>query len=230
MKNKKKVLIIEPHSDDGLISIGGFLEKNKSDYDYYFLLCLSSDVDLNHGHVDKKSREKEFIEYVNHYNGKWINGKYGNISFPLDEDGNLDNYPKKKLISGIENVIQNIKPDILFIQGPSFHQDHIAVFDATIAALRPTLEFYPKEIYIMENPTYVHSSGPNTDFKPNTYIELTEEEINSKIKLFSKIFKSQIRPTGNCLSKDGIKSWARYRGIEARVKYAEALKLFSKII
>ena len=27
MKNKNKVLIIEPHSDDGLISIGGFLKK-----------------------------------------------------------------------------------------------------------------------------------------------------------------------------------------------------------
>ena len=81
----------------------------------------------------------------------------------------------------------------------------------------------------MENPTYVHSSGPNTDFNPNTYIELNENEINTKIELFSKIFKST-RPTGNCLSKDGIKTWARYRGIEARVKYAEALKLFSKII
>ena len=62
-------------------------------------------MNLNHGYVDRKSRENEFIEYVNHFNGKWINGEYGNIHF--DEDGSLDYFPKK-LISGIENVIQKL--------------------------------------------------------------------------------------------------------------------------
>ena len=227
---KKKVLVIEPHSDDGLISIGGFLEKNKDNFEYFFLLCLSSDLQLNHAFIEKNKRDEEFSNYVNYYGGKWIKGKYGDITFPLDQDGNLDVFPKRKLINGIENVIQTIKPDILFIQGPSFHQDHTAIYEASIAALRPTLPFYPLEIYTMENPTYVHSSGVSTDFSPNTYIELSEEELEKKLEIFSTVFPSQLRPSGNCLSTEGIKAWARYRGIEARCKFAEALYCFSRKI
>lgn len=227
---KKKVLIIEPHSDDGLISIGGFLKKNKNKYNYYFLLCLSSDLQLNHAFIDKKKRDDEFKNYVNYFDGTWVKGKFGDIEFPLDEDGKLDLFPKRKLIFGIENVIQELKPDILFLQGPSFHQDHTAVYEATIAALRPTLEFYPPQIYIMENPTYVHSSGISTQFFPNTYVKLSADELKSKLEIFSSIFESQSRPSGNCLSNDGIKAWARYRGIEARCEYAEALRCFHRQI
>ena len=32
--------------------------------------------------------------------------------------------------------VSELKPDILFLQGPSFHQDHTAVYEASIAALR----------------------------------------------------------------------------------------------
>ena len=227
---KEKVLIIEPHSDDGIISIGGFLEKFKDKYDFYFLLCLSSNVRLNHGYIEKDVRKQEFLDYVNYFRGTLIKGKFGNIEFPLDEDGMLDLFSRKDLICGIEEVIKEIKPDILFIQGPSFHQDHTAVYESTIAALRPTNDFYPNQIFIMENPTYVHSSGPQNVFIPNTYISLNEDEVNKKILLFDKFFGSQIRPTKNCLSSQGIKSWARYRGIEARCIYAEALKTFSRVI
>ena len=95
------MLVIEPHSDDGIISIGGFFEKFKLDYDFYFLLCLSSNINLNHEYIDKKVREKEFLEYVNYFNGTLIKGKFGNILFPLDEDGKLDIFSKKELIFGI---------------------------------------------------------------------------------------------------------------------------------
>ena len=86
------------------------------------------------------------------------------------------------------------------------------------------------QIYIMENPTYVHSSGFSTQFFPNTYVKLSMEELKSKLEAFSSIFESQSRPSGNCLSNDGIKAWARYRGIEARCEYAEALKCFHRQI
>ena len=47
-KTKKKVLIIEPHSDDGVIAIGGFLEKYREEYDYYFCLLTASDLNMHH--------------------------------------------------------------------------------------------------------------------------------------------------------------------------------------
>jgi hypothetical protein len=104
------------------------------------------------------------------------------------------------------------------------------VYEATIAATRPTARFLPSEIYIMENPTYVHSLGPQTDMKPDLYVSLTEGEMQKKLDCFRSCFPTQIRDSINYLSEDGIRTWARYRGIEARCLYAEALKTYIRII
>jgi hypothetical protein len=82
----------------------------------------------------------------------------------------------------------------------------------------------------MENPTYVHSIGPATDFKPTTYSTLTDDQIDNKLDVFNRCFPSQIRDTGNCLSPEGIRAWARYRGIECRSKYAEAFQTYIRVV
>jgi LmbE family N-acetylglucosaminyl deacetylase len=228
---KKKILIIEPHSDDGIIAAGGFLEKFRSKYEYFFVLISASNIPLNHQNFQsRENRIDEFINYVNFFNGKFIDSTNYDVDFPYDKDAELDLLSKKILVKQIEKVIDIVRPNILMCTGPSFHQDHTIVFESTIAATRPTALYYPDEFYILENPTYVHSSSPLTDFKPDTYVILSEEEIDKKIKTFQNLFPSQIRTHGNSLSSSGIKSWARYRGIEARADYAEAFQTFSRHI
>ena len=62
-KEKENLLIVEAHSDDSVISVGGFLEKYRSKYNYHFLLMAVSDVNLHHaGHI---TREQRFKEYEN---------------------------------------------------------------------------------------------------------------------------------------------------------------------
>jgi LmbE family N-acetylglucosaminyl deacetylase len=123
-----------------------------------------------------------------------------------------------------------VKPTVLIFQGASYHHDHTLVYEATIAATRPTARHLPSEMYIMENSTYFHSLGPHTDFKPDVYVQLTEADMEKKLDCFRECFPSQIRQNQNYLSGDGIKSWARYRGIEARCLYAEALKTYIRVI
>lgn len=138
---------------------------------------------------------------------------------------------KKEIVIAIEKVISTVQPDILICQGPSFHHDHTIVYEATIAATRPTARFCPQEIYVMENPTYVHSIGPSTDFKPDFYCQLTSQEMEQKLERFTKCFPSQIRNgKKNYLSADGIRRLAQYRGIEAGCEYPEALRTYIRII
>lgn len=223
---RKKILIIEAHSDDSAISVGGFLEKNRNLYEYHFALVANSDLFLHHyGQISQKQRAEEYRNYVNHFNGIW----HTDCGLPFDLDSKLDTIPKKDIVRAIEKAIQAAEPDILICQGPSFHHDHTIVYEATIAATRPTSRFLPKEIYIMENPTYVHSLGPQTDFKPDYYIELSEENLNKKLSNYRHFFPSQIREDKNYLSEEGLRSWARYRGIESRCFYAEALKTYIRI-
>ena len=227
---KKQLLLIEPHSDDGAISAGGFLEKFRDSFSYNFLLIAASDLPLAHNKfLTREERLLEFENYVNYFNGVWVKPKVDNNALPLDSDSMLDLFPRKSLVALIEKAILEIEPDLLMVTGPSFHHDHTAVYEATIAALRPTSKFIPKEVYILENPTYVHSGNPMSKFLPDTFVELSEDEILKKIENFKKFFPSQVRDNENYLSPEGILSWARYRGIEARVKYAEAFTTFYKL-
>ena len=228
---KKHCLIIEPHSDDGAISVGGFLEKYRETYEYSFLLAVASDLELKHSSfLTRKQRLDEFETYVSHFNGKWLKPEFNDLSLPLDSDSLLDMFPRKNLVALIEMAIEQARPDVLMVTGPSFHHDHTAVYEATIASLRPTATFLPNEVYILENPTYVHSGNPINRFTPDTYISLNEVEIEKKIENFKKFFPSQVRKESNYLSPEGLKSWARYRGIESRTTYAEALTTFFRKI
>ena len=228
--DKKKVLIIEPHSDDGVIAIGGFLEKFRDIYEYHFCLLTASDLNLHHaGLVTRQQRLDEYQAYVDFYDGTWFKGVIDD-DLPLDEECKLDLYPRGSLVKFCEQAIQSCEPDIILVQGPSFHHDHTAVYEATIAATRPTARICPAEIYVVENPTYVHAIDPSSTFVPDTYVSLTEELLEVKLRCFRESFPSQVREDDNYLSEEGIKSWARYRGLEARTKYAEALHTYLRIV
>jgi LmbE family N-acetylglucosaminyl deacetylase len=214
---KPKILIIEPHSDDSFIAAGGFLIKNKDNYDFNFCLVVASDLKLHHKEVTKEERLNEYQAFVDYIGGKW-----DRTELPLDYESRLDMVSRSKLVGLIESKILEIKPDIIMTMGPSFHHDHTIVFEAVIAATRPTFNYAPKCIWVMENPTYVHKLRKSEIDDPNVYVELTEEMINEKERAFNNIFVSQIRPDGNYLSNQGMRNWARYRGIEARCEYAEA--------
>jgi LmbE family N-acetylglucosaminyl deacetylase len=227
MIEKKILLIIEAHSDDSAISAAGFLEKYRDEYKIHFLLATVSDINMHHcGYLTRAQRLSEYANYVKYFQGQW----HRDDNLPLDADGELDTLPKKNIVSSIESVINRVKPDTLIVQGPSFHHDHTIVYEATIAATRPTARHCPKEIYVMENPTYVHSIGPATDFKPDFYVSLDEQQLEKKLNLFANFFPSQVREGPNYLSADGIRAWSRYRGIEARCIYAEAFKTYQRVI
>lgn len=231
MNSKRRLLMIEPHSDDGVISAGGFMEKFRARYEYHFLLIVASNLPLHHNQIlTREQRLDEFARYVNHFEGVWHRGTACDHELPLDMDSLLDTYPRRQLVAQIEKVIDFVRPHVLMCSGPSFHHDHTAVYESVIAATRPTARYFPEEIYILENPTYVHATSPTSRFIPDTYVCLSEEDLKKKLDCFKEYFPSQIREGNNCLSIEGIRSWARYRGIEARTNYAEAFQTYSRII
>jgi LmbE family N-acetylglucosaminyl deacetylase len=225
---KQKVLIVEAHSDDSAISATGLMEKFKGKYEYHFVLMSVSEIYLHHleRKITREERMKEYENYVNYFNGTW----HKNTVVPFDSDARMDLLPKAQIVRALEDVIGEVKPDVMICQGPSFHHDHTITYEAMIAATRPTARHCPTTMLIMENPTYVHSVGPSTDFKPEFYCSLTEEQIDKKIDIFSTCFPSQIRKGGNYLSPESLKAWAKYRGMECRREYAEAFHMYKMVV
>ena len=215
----KRVLIVEPHSDDSCIGIGGYLLKYQESCVFGFLLLSASDIDFAHcGMVTRATRLKEYSDYVSRFrNSQLIDAD------PFNAEGRLDTVPRLEMVSKIDGALKSFEPDVVIAQGPSFHHDHVATYEAVIAATRPTRQLTFSELLVMENPTYVHSPYGGSLGVPNLYIQLEEDLVDAKNSLFRDCFPSQLRDDTNCLSPAGVKAWARYRGIEARCEYAEAL-------
>jgi len=101
--------------------------------------------------------------------------------------------------------------DIIFTHSPTgIHQSHIALAEEVER--------------IMRNRTVLGYAGVKSGprFVPNLFIELSEKEVEEKIKLLS-FFKSEL--SKYFLQPDLIKANARVNGAKIRVKYAEAFDI-----
>lgn len=146
----KKILAIWPHPDD--IELGCF-----------WTMCR----------YDQEGNEVHFLVLSK---WEWWTDEWNRIeeakksSSLLGAKLHIENLPDRYMdswyetISVIEKYVRDIKPDIVFI--PSIndtHQDHRAVYLASIVATRQT-----SEVYIYQAPS------TTTDFKPTVYFDITD--------------------------------------------------------
>jgi len=127
-------------------------------------------------------------------------GGYTDTQIPLTRD----------LISEVESIISKVKPKFIFTHWhDDTHQDHRNLTACTLAATRyiPNFLFY-------EAPT-------SQDFNPNVYVDITDV-LDAKLELLeahtSQVTKTHIEDT---TILDIARSAATFRGIQARVRYAE---------
>ena len=128
-----KKLIISPHIDDEVLGCGGIL-----DNDAFVLHCGVED----RSNVSSEERIKE-IEEVRKF-----------LGFKMKLLKNtVNNYKVNDLISEFERTINELKPDQVYIPYPSYNQDHKAVYEASLVALRPhDVNFFVKKVLIYEQP------------------------------------------------------------------------------
>jgi LmbE family N-acetylglucosaminyl deacetylase len=126
-----------------------------------------------------------------------------------------------ELIGKIEKVIKKVKPDFIFCSYPEdTHQDHRHLSQAVMSATR-----YIRNVLFYEGPT-------TQNFKPHVFVDISDT-LDKKIKAL-KAHKSQVMKTNieDLSIVEVARSSANFRGIQGRVKFAEAfhsLRLFINI-
>jgi len=119
----------------------------------------------------------------------------------------------RELIVKIDEIIQKISPDIVFLNYPEdIHQDHRALAQAGVSASR-----YIKEVLFYEVPTTQH-------FEPDIFVDI-KDVLDTKLELL-KIHTSQVDRTRvqNLTILESAQSCANFRGFQGRVKFAEGFK------
>ena len=197
-----KNLIISPHIDDETLGCGGILDENS--------FVLECGVDKFH----VVSREKRIEELEN---AQKILGFNFNTLTNL-----VNNYDVPTLIDQLSDEINKIKPEKVFIPYPSYNQDHKAVYEASLIALRPhDINFFVKKVLVYEQPhvfLWDHSHNMNTSFKPNYFVSI---DIERKKQAYLSL-KSQVR---NFRSPEFVEELARVRGRQSQLNFAEAFQI-----
>ena len=200
--NTKTDLIIAPHADDDVLGCGGILHENCH--------VLYAGVD-EEGIPNRPSRDARYAE---------IERVSESVGHSYQDAGlKVNRYELNSCISIIEKTINDLKPDRVFIPHPSYNQDHVTVYKASMVALRPhDKNFFVNKVLVYEQPHAFFWPTHGNDFKPNYYIPI---DVERKVELY-ELMESQVR---DFRSPDHLRALARIRGGQSNCKHAEAFNI-----
>ena len=214
MKEKKRILVIAPHADDEVLGCGGYLLHSKSLYtpnegraDIRVVVATVGGMDIRQ---DYRTRLDEFNLVCHKLEAE------GEVLFE-NMDAMLDTIPSRELITSLDYAIDSYRPDEIFVNYRSRHQDHMKVYDCAMASLRLREGYRPKFVALYEYPFI--TNGADVVDGGMAYHDITDV-VEEKCTLFN-LYGSQVRQAPSPLNGEGIKSLAHIRGLECGCKYAE---------
>ncbi len=204
----KRILVISPHADDEILGCGGYLASQRDQgaeiHIVYATIGIKGDTLKDSDRADEAARVCRRL-HASHQ------------VLIENADGELDMVPTRFFVSEFDAIFDDFKPDELFINYPSWHQDHKKVYDSATAALRFRQGFMPPFVVLYEYPfilnQIVHIGGGLW------YHDITES-LDEKITLFA-LYQSQIKSDPSPLNPNGVRQLAMVRGTECGVQYAE---------
>ena len=217
---KNVVLVIAVHPDDETLGCGGTLLKHKASGDeVHWLICTT--VDKTNSYY--KTREDELKRVADAYEFSSVN----NLRLKTMQ---VDEYGMSSLVDKISNVINTIKPNIIYLPFKGdVHSDHRKIFEASYSCTKSFRYPFIKKIYMMEilSETEFAPSTKEDSFIPNTFVDISAY-FEKKIEIM-KIFKSEISMHPFPRSERNLKSLATLRGATAGCEYAESFVLLKEI-
>lgn len=127
----------------------------------------------------------------------------------------------------ISEVVRETHPHTIYTHNINdVHKDHRLVAEVVLAVARPTPDSSVKRLYMCEIvPSTSWAFGQfGSEFTPNTYLKLTEEEMELKRWAISQ-YGTETRNEPDPRSLAGIEALAKFRGSQVSTEWAEAFKL-----
>ena len=216
----KKVLVIAVHPDDETLGCGGSLLKHKK---------LGDEV--NWLIITKANQKITSIPNITEIQQGYIQEVASNYSFDnwkqLDFlTTELDKYSISEVVSAISSYINEVKPDIIYLNHYSdIHSDHRVVFESVMSCTKNFRYPFIKKILLFEtlSETEFAPAITTNTFTPNLFNDITPF-MDEKLEIMKMFTTEQMEePLPRSLSS--IRALGRYRGSRIGVEYAEAFML-----
>jgi LmbE family N-acetylglucosaminyl deacetylase len=203
-----RVLALGAHPDDIEAGCGGTLLKYARNGHRVFQMVMTAGEQGGRGAV-RRREQQQAAKHLHVERTYW--GGYRDTEVPGGQG----------LIRKIEQVVKAVDPHFIFVHyHDDTHQDHRHLAVGTITATR-----YTRNVLFYEGPT-------TQNFSPTVFVDIDavlEEKIAALKAHRSQVMKTNIE---GLTIVDIIRSSAHFRGIQGRVKNAEAfapLRLFINI-
>jgi LmbE family N-acetylglucosaminyl deacetylase len=213
----RNILVIAAHPDDELLGCGGTLAKHSANGDV-ITSCIVC--------------EGESLRGISQNNGQYteqaasILGIQNTIHLKLP-DQKLDTIPIVDVIVKIEKIINSVKPEIIYTHhNNDVNEDHKIVFNATLVAARPLLD-YIKAIYSF----YTSSStewGYPRNFNPDTWVDISNY-LNLKLEAMN-CYKTELKSYPHPRSLKSLKYNSYHEGSKCLMESAESFMTIRRCI
>ena len=230
--NNKKIMIVVAHPDDELLGLGATMNKLISESNVItHLVILGEGITSRSDNRDKPLWEKELeIHRKNLYAAQKCIG-YHSVSIHQIADNRFDSVNLLDIIKIVEKEKEKFQPDVIFTHhGGDLNIDHQRTFEAVITCTRPMENEKVKTIITFETPsgTEWRASTDPKHFIPNLFFEVTEDNLNAKIKGMEN-YEFEKRKYPHPRSPEALKIQAQRWGISVGKPFAEAFVLVRQI-
>jgi N-acetylglucosamine malate deacetylase 1 len=206
------LLVIAPHADDETLGAGGTIHRASRQ---------GWDVEVAVARLEAPNRWLELEEACR------VLGARPRVLDPDWADQWLDSLPLALVVTAIEDVLDEVRPDVVIIPDIiEIHQEHRVVAEASMAALRPsagTSRWRPPIVLAFEHLADAWALQQPV-YPPSTWARLAEDDLDAKLKAM-KAHASQMRPHPSERSVESIDALARVRGAQAGCGAAECFSV-----
>lgn len=218
---RKCALVVAPHADDEILGAGGFMTL-AAQAGWEVGVWFATVAGYRSAETGRISRREERLDEakaaLERVGAAWFE------TFAPDADHHLrlDQVAQIELVSSLENQLRRCRPSIVIVPCRGHHhQDHRALADACVTALRPApdgaLPFVPTVL------AYGHASagwgGPHYDFRPTLFLDIGAV-IETKLAALA-CYRSQLRPPPHPRGLEAVRANAAYWGAFAGAAYGE---------
>lgn len=211
------ILVFAPHNDDEILGVGGTLRRKVLEGNNVYVCEVTSGP--KYKLMQEEARKAHAVLGVS---------QSIFLNLPVSE---LADIKKTNLNARIDEVVQNVHPEIIFIPFiGDMHFDHRMVTEAVLVAARPIRNSTVKKLFMYETLSETGWNIPygSKNFNPNVWVDISDT-IDCKLEAMA-CYQSQIQAGPHPRSLDGIKNLAAYRGATIGVNYAESFMLIREII
>jgi len=221
--SKKTVLVVAPHPDDECLGVGGTIAKMAAQGSEVHVLIVS-------GHLPplykREAYETTVLEAKNAFEIMGVTGSEF-LEIPATMIGNE---PLHEFNGKIYQVVNELKPDVVFCPYPDRHIDHRMVFDSVMVATRPVGVGKGIEIVAAyETLSETHWNAPHIEpnFTPNWVVDISDS-IEKKLAAL-KCYESQVSEFPGPRSLEAVEALAKFRGTQAGFAFGEGMHIIRMV-